>query len=370
MRVVPAKLSVDHGSVRDGAVSLDEVAERLESLRKLVDQSHIPPLALGVVGEGARYNYAVSLQDELANLATGIEKARTHAGNLIRSADHYQGVEDANVRAVLRDIHWIADPGGDSTSPPPPSSSAETAAIPAIKSPADLMTEVATAELLGYGAAAVVALGMATEANLRACAGMSALTIGTALAWETVVWADDGSVDRALRNWEQVAGEARALFGSDVKGVRQALQTAWQGTAASSADARLLEFVIAGMAFADRAERRVTTLRQLIGQLVWVHRIAFVVSTLMLVATISAIWSAGLSLAAVVTFAQTLTWAVAAIEGLLLSYGMIAMWGDAEQGFELKGADSGSTAEAVSVLTPPGSARFRPDRKAPPPFSF
>jgi hypothetical protein len=349
---------------------MDEVAGRLHSLRELVDRTHLPHLAFGVVGEGARHNYTTSLQDELANLATGIEKAQTYADDLLKSADRYRGVEDANVRAVLHDIRWITEPGEGSVPPRPSSVPAATTPLPRIGSSADLMAVPAVAALAGSGAAAVAALGMATAANLRACAGMSALTIGTAITWATVVWSDDGSIDRALRNWDQVAREARALFGSDVKGVRAALQTAWQGAAASSADTRLLEFVIAGMALADRAERRVTTLRQMIGQLIWIHRIAFVISTLMVAATIAATWSAGLSLAVVATYAQTLIWVVAAIEGLFLSFGMIAMWGDSEDGFALKGADSGSAAEAVSVLTPPGSARSRRDRKAPPPFSF
>lgn len=367
MRVVSSQLSVDHGSVRDAVMRMDDVAARLDSLRRLVDQSHIPHLAFGLVGEGARHNYATSLADELDNLATGIDRARTYADNLHKSADRYLGVEDANVRAVLYDIGWIPDSQGAFKPQQPPSTPAATSPVPATGSSADLMAVPATATLVGSGATAVAALGMATAANLKACAGMSALTIGTALAWGAVVWSDDGSIDRALRNWDQVAREARALFGSDVKGVRQALQATWQGTAATSADGRMLEFVIAGMALADRAERRVTTLREMINQLIWIHRIAFVISALMVVATVAALWSAGWSLTAAAAYAQTLIWVVALIEGLFLSYGMIAMWGDSQDGFALKGADSGSAAQAVAVVTPSKSRR---NQKAPPPFSF
>ncbi|MFB9835505.1 hypothetical protein ACFFNX_25310 [Actinoallomurus acaciae] len=345
---------------------MDDVAARLDSLRRLVDQSHIPHLAFGLVGESVRHNYAISLADELDNLATGIDRARTHADDLHRSADRYMGVEDANVRAVLHDIGWIPDSQGAFKLRQPPSPPAATP-VPATGSSADLMAVPATAALAGSGATAVAALGMATAANLKASAGMSALTIGTALAWGAVVWSDDGSIDRALRNWDQVAREARALFGSDVTGVRRALQTAWQGTAATSADGRMLEFVIAGMALADRAERRVTTLRDMISQLIWIHRIAFAISALMVVATVAALWSAGWSLTAAAAYAQTLIWAVALIEGVFLSYGMIALWGDSQEGFALKGADDGSATQAVAVVTP---SRSRRNQKAPPPFSF
>jgi hypothetical protein len=363
--VPPAHLSVDRGSLRDAAVDIDGVAARLESLRTAVDeQAYIPHLAFGLVGEGARHNYAISREDELVNLAAGVRTARTYADDLHRTAGRYLSAEDANVRSVLQHIGWL--PGAVSPAPASPA----PAAPPSIGSAADLMAVPAVTTLAGAGAAFVAGLGVATAANLKACAGMSALTIGTALAWATVVWSDDGSIDQALRTWDQVAGEARALFGSDVAGVRQALGTVWQGTGATSADGRILEFIIAGMALADRAERRASTLREMINTLVWIHRIAFVISTLMLVATIAALWSFGGSLLAAGAYAPWLTWAVAFIEGLFLSYGMVAMWGVSQEGFALKETASGSAAEAVTAVTPSHSRASRKNQKAPPPFNF
>jgi hypothetical protein len=346
-----------------------DVAARLDSLRKLIDeQSYIPHLAFGAVGEGARHNYAVSREDELANLAVGIKTAQAYVDNLHKSAKRYLSAEDANVDAVLYDIGWIPDSRGVFRAPQPPPASPATPPTPATGSPADLAAVPAAAALVGSGAMFIAELGAATAANLKACAGMSALTIGTAIAWGSVVWSDDGSIDRALQTWDRVAREARALFGSDVAGLRRALQTTWQGATAASADSRILEFIIAGMALADRAERRVATLREMIDQLVWIHRIAFVVSALMLLATATAVWSAGGSiLAAAAVYAPWLAWAVAAIEGLFLSWGMIAMWGDSQDGFALRGADSGSAAEAVAVVAP---SKGRRNQKSPPPFSF
>ncbi|GLY76853.1 type VII secretion target [Actinoallomurus iriomotensis] len=364
-----SELSVDHVQVRNAVMRMDDVAGTLDSLRRLVDQSDIPHLAFGLVGEGARHNYTVSRADELDNLAAGIDKAQTYADNLHKSADLYLGVEDTNVRAVLYDIGWIPDSHG-AYKPRPPTPPATTSPAPKISSPADLMAVPASAAVGGSGALVVAALGTATAANLKASAGMSALTIGAALAWGAVVWSDDGSIDRALQNWDQVAREARALFGSDVNGVRQALQASWQGIAANSADGRMLEFVIAGMALADRAERRVETLRDMISQMITIHRLALVISMLMVVASVFAFWTAGASLAAAATYAQTLVWVVTVIEGLFLSWGMVAMWGDSEEGFALKGTDNGSAAQAVSVLTPPGHSRNKKPQKAPPPFSF
>jgi hypothetical protein len=230
------------------------------------------------------------------------------------------------------------------------------------------MDEVAAAAVVGSGAMKIVALGAETAANLKACAGISALTIGAATMWATAVSSDDGSIDNALQTWDQVAKKARALFGSDVAAVRQALQTAWHGAAATSADGRILEFVVAGMALTDRAERRMATLREMIDELIWIHRLAFAVSTLMLVVVVAGIWSVGMVVFAAV-YAEWFVFAVFAIEGLLMSWGLIAMWDQSQEGFALKGADHGSAAEAVAVVTPSRSTR---NRKAPPPphFSF
>jgi hypothetical protein len=366
--VVVPDLSVHRDSLQDGAARMDDVAATLDSLRTLIDDhSYLPLLAFGSIGEGARYNYTVSREDELANLATGVSTAHTFAGHLRTSHAQYLSAEDANVRAVLYDRGWLPDSHGAFKAPPVVDDNPTTTA-PAIGMPADLTAIPATAALVSSGAMKIAEIGAATAANLKACAGMSALTIGAAAAWATVVWSNDGSIDQAVQTWDQVAKQARAIFGSDVTAVRKALQTAWHGNAAATADGRILEFVIAGMALADRAERRVAALRELISELIAVHWLAFGLSTAMLVTVVAGILSVGLT-AFTAMYADWFAWAVALIDGLLMSWGMVALWDQSQDGFALRGADDGSAAQAVAV-TPVRPSRSATNPNVPPPFSF
>ncbi|MEV0203455.1 hypothetical protein [Nonomuraea sp. NPDC050691] len=94
-----------------------------------------------------------------------------------------------------------------------------------------------------------------TRLNIATVKAFSWTVVAAGLAWLAVVVPSDEDIDRAIAGWTDVADRCGELFGHDTGPVREAIAAAWAGPAMEAADARLVEFIAAGVHVADRTRR-------------------------------------------------------------------------------------------------------------------
>ncbi|GAA3166949.1 hypothetical protein [Nonomuraea roseoviolacea] len=106
-----------------------------------------------------------------------------------------------------------------------------------------------------------------TRLNIAATRAFSWSAIAGGLAWSVVVVPSDEDIDRAVTGWNSIANQCAMLFGYDTGPVREAIAAAWSGAAMEAADARMVEFVAAGVHLAERTRRLTQALEQTVRDL-------------------------------------------------------------------------------------------------------
>ncbi|GAA3166943.1 hypothetical protein [Nonomuraea roseoviolacea] len=117
-----------------------------------------------------------------------------------------------------------------------------------------------------------------TRLNITTAKTFSWTAVAAGLAWSAVVVPSDEDVDRAIAGWIEIADRCGALFGHDTGPVREAIAAAWAGPAMEAADARIVEFVAAGVHVAERTRRLAQALMQTVRDLDRIFMAALVFS--------------------------------------------------------------------------------------------
>ncbi|MET8386740.1 hypothetical protein ABZV14_27450 [Streptosporangium canum] len=130
-----------------------------------------------------------------------------------------------------------------------------------------------------------------TQANLARAKAFSWAVMAGGLAWTVMIVPSDEDLDRAVEGWEKLAYDCGEVFGHDTGLVREAIAAAWAGPAMEAADARLVEFVAAGVHLAERVRRLSDALSDTVEDLARIHTVALVFS----IASLGAIVGAGIA---------------------------------------------------------------------------
>ncbi|MEU7989368.1 hypothetical protein AB0B56_31335 [Streptosporangium canum] len=130
-----------------------------------------------------------------------------------------------------------------------------------------------------------------TQANLARAKTFSWAAMAGGLAWTVMVVPSDEDLDRAVAGWEKLAYDCGEVFGHDTGLVREAVAAAWAGPAMEAADARLVEFVAAGVHLAERIRRLSDALSDTVEDLARIHKVALVFS----IASLGVIVGAGIA---------------------------------------------------------------------------
>lgn len=131
----------------------------------------------------------------------------------------------------------------------------------------------------------------ATQANLARAKTFSWAVMAGGLVWTAMIIPSDEDLDRAVAGWSELAYYCGEAFGHDTGLVREAIAAAWAGPAMDAADARLVEFVAAGVHLAERVRRLSDALSDTVEDLDRIHKVALVFS----VASLGAIVGAGIA---------------------------------------------------------------------------
>ncbi|MER5325389.1 hypothetical protein [Streptosporangium roseum] len=131
----------------------------------------------------------------------------------------------------------------------------------------------------------------ATQANLARAKAFSWAAMAGGLVWTAMIIPSDEDLDRAVAGWGELAYYCGEAFGHDTGLVREAITAAWAGPAMDAADARLVEFVAAGVHLAERVRRLSDALSDTVEDLDRIHKVALVFS----VASLGAIAGAGIA---------------------------------------------------------------------------
>lgn len=130
-----------------------------------------------------------------------------------------------------------------------------------------------------------------TQANLARAKAFSWAAMAGGLAWTVMVVPSDEDLDRAVAGWKELAYDCGEVFGHDTGLVREAVAAAWAGPAMEAADARLVEFVAAGVHLAERVRRLSDALSDTVEDLARIHKVALVFS----IASLGVIVGAGIA---------------------------------------------------------------------------
>ncbi|MER5418839.1 hypothetical protein [Streptosporangium roseum] len=117
-----------------------------------------------------------------------------------------------------------------------------------------------------------------TQANLARAKAFSWAAMAGGLAWTVMIVPSDEDLDRAVAGWKQLAYDCGEAFGHDTGLVREAVAAAWAGPAMEAADARLVEFVAAGVHLAERVRRLSDALSDTVEDLARIHKVALAFS--------------------------------------------------------------------------------------------
>jgi hypothetical protein len=117
-----------------------------------------------------------------------------------------------------------------------------------------------------------------TQANLARAKAFSWAVMAGGLVWTAMIVPSDEDLDRAVAGWKELAYECGEAFGHDTGLVREAIAAAWAGPAMEAADARLVEFVAAGVHLAERVRRLSDALSDTVEDLARIHKVALVFS--------------------------------------------------------------------------------------------
>ncbi|MEV0143695.1 MULTISPECIES: hypothetical protein [unclassified Nonomuraea] len=101
-----------------------------------------------------------------------------------------------------------------------------------------------------------------TRLNIATARAFSWSAVAAGLAWSAVVVPSDEDIDYAVSGWFYIAQRCGEMFGHDTGPVREAIAAAWAGPAMEAADARLVEFLAAGVHLTERTRRLAQALSQ------------------------------------------------------------------------------------------------------------
>ncbi|NUW33985.1 hypothetical protein HTZ77_21480 [Nonomuraea sp. SMC257] len=298
---------------------LDDMGVRIGSLAHAGGQVALPTLALGLAGEWpARSDYG-KIWDELREeFRYGDREAATLAEKMRRTGHGYDSVEEANGAMSTR-LGRIFDAVHKAQSAPRPhtdpyageddpytfdgprdrpfpwrETGGEVVALGglagrgAVGSAQDALDRrvgqeralIAADRRLNAGTGRRFAerveqeqlsrLAKATERtrlNITTAKAFSWWAIAAGLAWSAVVIPSDEDIDRAIAGWNSIADHCAELFGYDTGPVRDAVEAAWAGAAMQAADARIVDFVAAGVHVTERTRRLAQALSQTVHDL-------------------------------------------------------------------------------------------------------
>ncbi|WP_433246395.1 hypothetical protein ACQPYK_45160 [Streptosporangium sp. CA-135522] len=121
-------------------------------------------------------------------------------------------------------------------------------------------------------------LSKGTQVNVARAKAFSWTAIAGGLAWSVMVIPSDEDIDRAIKGWNALAYNCGEIFGYDTRLVRKAITEAWAGSAMEAADARLVDFIAAGVHLTERVQHLSTALSTTVEDLGGIHKAALAFS--------------------------------------------------------------------------------------------
>ncbi|WP_433246389.1 hypothetical protein ACQPYK_45145 [Streptosporangium sp. CA-135522] len=283
------------------AQSLQDMRHKLDDLSR--SGADLPTGALGVAGWLAQKKYANAWDDLRIEIFNGYGEARDLAEMMGKTGKNYTGTEGVVIGRMLDALSEAKDVSEDRKGRPP-------AIFPSYRGwaqfgdpgqpPAQipgLMTAAA-----GLGAALkfdeilweqdqmrwewlkrrtpsrLATCSLATEKNLVCARAFSWTVMAGALAWSATVIPSDDVIEEAITSWGYLAYKCGTIFGYDTKLVREAVEAAWAGPAMEAADARLVDFIAAGVLLTERLQHLSKTLSTTVEDLDRIHTIALAFS--------------------------------------------------------------------------------------------
>ncbi|WP_144070120.1 hypothetical protein [Nonomuraea indica] len=121
----------------------------------------------------------------------------------------------------------------------------------------------------------------AVMANLMRCRTFSLALVAAVATWWVTVIPTDEDLNSAVAWLDRASTEAGKAFGRDTPEVREAITRAWEGETMRTADARIVDFMAAGLQAGFRAGRMADALEGMAQRLNVVHKSALALSVLL-----------------------------------------------------------------------------------------
>ncbi|KAB8197706.1 hypothetical protein FH608_004035 [Nonomuraea phyllanthi] len=310
-------IEIDSARLGEEEFNLGKMGYILGYLNHDYYTARLPANALAPAGEPARWQFNGIEADLEDQLRYAKDHAFDLAGKIGRSKHGYDVAESAAARKVLEAVADARQVGYE-----PPELDAPQWSMKITERVDGSSGELVPPwqRLPGFGAAGAGALGLAglgfakdarlsnlkyelwrqtsyqtlrqpkvsdlskrTQRNLLLGRRLSWSLIVAGLAWEALVVPSDVDLFESKVKWDVLASDSGSLFGYSAEKVREAIAAAWkEGLAAESADERLVEFMAAGVQFANRVRRLAKALDETLGELERIHIVALAFSGLTL----------------------------------------------------------------------------------------
>ncbi|MEV0591341.1 hypothetical protein [Nonomuraea cavernae] len=331
---------MNRAGLRQSAVNLKEVAERLLQLHEVGDgadegASELMPIALGLVGQPARMRYNRAFRDFRDRLWKGAQSASAMAEVITANENGYAQAEHQGVQALLSlqanadrpldqpllrndTVNPLFEHQGDDKYWQPAVMAAGTfeAGLRARRlrhridrqrwvqylddyddpsaqrklSRATTSAERARAYEQIERSRIALQSGR-TAAMLKVAGRMSiAASVGT-MVWAAAMVPRDEILDRHIAYWAAMARDLDSLFGGGDPAGRAVLAQTWQGETMEVADKKLRAFMTAGIQLSDKAVAHAHDLEQAVKSLNALHDKIFALT----VVWVLALWTIRLS---------------------------------------------------------------------------
>lgn len=326
------------GALARASVDLDSIDEQLNDIRRVLEsECALSQGTFGYAAEFGRMQYEKFRSDWREELDFGIEEARKLADNSARTDQGYLHAENARLNDLLYAVGWSPNASGKfKEQPPMPDAGHPNVSVD--NDGSWLHRGLLDVGLVGLGVnswalrrypewrklskqsrmaargnqqinmknptwrgvietgkspvppghtwymrgnnmvklkSESAVLSKSTTSILRFARRFSWAAIAAGVVWELLAIPSDGELTRAMHGWEEIAGKARQIFGTDLAALRELALADWRGVAKNAADDRIFQFIRGGIDLADFATSMAGRLANFIEQLNTLHTFAY-----------------------------------------------------------------------------------------------
>ncbi|MFG3441866.1 hypothetical protein ACGF0J_31875 [Nonomuraea sp. NPDC047897] len=283
-------------------IDFNDILWKIKSVYSGVWSAKLGEASLGIVGNSFLPDYERWRGALTQDLQNGEVEAEAIGEKVFKSGSRYLQAEDGAAQAVLAAVERSslpesADrPGGNpyyeqawrdnnmlsaaSASSPGHMVAGSAAAVAAVTAPAAQWGIRHERHLVRTGLRSAEA-SKAVMANLMRCRTFSLALVAAAATWWVTVIPTDEDLNSAVAWLDRASTEAGKAFGRDTPQVREAITRAWAGETMRAADARIVDFMAAGLQAGFRAGRMADALDRMAQRLNVVHKSALTLSVLL-----------------------------------------------------------------------------------------